>query len=275
MQTHIIDKRTDRALQECLRIDRPVAVLSYDYASGHRVPRHQHSKSQLIYAIEGTMTVTTQKGEWVLLPTRAAWIPANVYHSIHMRSILRMRTVYFDSTVIAPAKSCAIVEVSPLLRELILSMLNEPRVYPKNSRAEHIAALICSELRFSHTLPLHLPCSQEPRLRKICEAMQRKPSLAGSIDFWANQVNISSRTLARLFRTELNMSFQEWRQQLLLLEAQIRLAQDQTSSRIARVLGYDSHAAFCAMFRRSLGLSPSQYLTEFRDKAGETSQRSM
>jgi AraC-like DNA-binding protein len=84
------------------------------------------------------------------------------------------------------------------------------------------------------------------------------------MDFWAAEMGISSRTLARLFRSELKMSFQEWRLQLLLLEAQIRLAQGQTSSRIAKALGYDSHAAFSAMFRKSLGLPPSHYLREIR-----------
>jgi AraC-like DNA-binding protein len=271
MQTEPIDKRTDVELRECLDVDRPVALLAYDYAAGDRIPMHEHAKAQLIYAIEGTMTVTTQEGQWVLLPTRAIWVPANVRHSIWMRSRLRMRSAYFDDTVAGPAKGCAVVEVSPLLRELIVSMLNEPRAYPPNGRAAHLATLICNELRFTHTLPLHLPRPKDPEFRKICEAMQARPSLAGSIEFWAAEMEISSRTLARLFRKELNMSFQEWRLQLLLLEAQIRLAQGQTSSRIAKALGYDSHAAFSAMFRRSLGIAPTHYLRNLHHN-GESSR---
>lgn len=260
MQTKVIDKRTDRILQECLRVDRPVAALAYDYAANDHVPVHEHSKAQLIYAIEGTMTVTTRDGRWVLLPTRAVWVPAKTRHSIHMRSALRMRTLYFDETVTAPSSSCVVVEVSPLLRELILSMLQEPRSYEKTGRGSHLAALIRDELRFTHTLPLHLPWPKDARLRKVCEGMQRRPSLREGMDYWAEEVSMSSRTLARLFRKELNMSFQEWRTQLLLLEAQVRLAQGHTSSRIAASLGYDSHAAFCAMFRKSLGMSPTQHL---------------
>ncbi len=53
MQTGIIDLRTDKALAACLRVHRPVSVLAYDYASGDRVPAHEHAKAQLIYAIEG------------------------------------------------------------------------------------------------------------------------------------------------------------------------------------------------------------------------------
>lgn len=223
---------------------------------------HDHAKAQLIYAVEGTMVVTTAEGRWVLLPTRAVWVPARMRHSIRMRSALRMRTAYFAHSVAAPSERCAVIAVSPLLRELILSMQMEPKRYSAQSRAEHLAALICDELRVTSTLPLHLPMPKDSRLRKICEAMQRRPSVAEGIELWAARAEMSSRTLARLFRSELKMSFQDWRQQLLLLEAQVRLAEGQASSRIAKSLGYDSHAAFCAMFRRALGVSPSRW----RDK---------
>jgi AraC-like DNA-binding protein/mannose-6-phosphate isomerase-like protein (cupin superfamily) len=257
MPTATIDLRTDKALAACLRVHRPVSVLAYDYASGDRIPAHEHAKAQLIYAIEGTMTVSTREGRWVLLPTRAVWVPAHARHSIHMRSTLRMRTVFFDETVPAPAMNCAVVSVSPLLRELILTMLQEPRSYPLGGRGAQIAALLCSELSVVRTLPLHLPWPKEPRLLRICNAMQKKPTLAGDMEFWATHHSMSSRTLARLFRRVLNMSFQEWRSQLLLLEAQIRLAQGQSSSSVAKSLGYNSHSAFSAMFRKALGASPS------------------
>jgi quercetin dioxygenase-like cupin family protein len=185
MQTDTIDIRTDTVLAECLRVDRPVSVLAYDYASGDRVPIHEHAKAQLIYAIEGTMTVSTREGQWVLLPTRAVWVSAHTQHSIRMRSALRMRTVFFNETVPPPATNCAVVSVSPLLRELILNMLQEPRSYSLIGRGAQIAALICSELLVAKTLPLHLPWPKEPRLLRICNAMQKKPTLQGDMEFWA------------------------------------------------------------------------------------------
>jgi AraC-like DNA-binding protein/quercetin dioxygenase-like cupin family protein len=259
MQTGTIDLRTDKILAACLSVKRQVSGLAFDYAAGDRIPPHEHSKAQLIYAIEGTMTVATREGHWVLLPTRAVWVPAYTRHSIRIRSTLRMRTVFFDETVPPPSPNCAVVRVSPLLRELILGMLQEPRSYPLNGRAALMAALICNELPIAQALPMHLPWPKEPRLLKTCNAMRQRPNLGGDMEFWAARVSISSRTLARLFRAELNMSFQEWRAQLLLLEAQIRLAQGQSSSSVAKNLSYDSHAAFSSMFRKALGMAPSEY----------------
>lgn len=265
MATRVIDKRTQRKLDECLAVERSVSVLAFDYAANEHIPAHEHPKAQLIYAIEGTMTVITREGRWVLLPTRAVWVPAKTRHSILVRSALRMRTLFFDETVTAPMSGCAVVEVSVLLRELILSMLKEPRAYPSTGRGSHLAALIQDELSFVHTLPLHLPWPKEPRLRKVCEAMQRKPSQRENIGYWAEEASMSSRTLSRLFLKELKMTFKEWRTQLLLLEAQSKLAQGHKSFRIARALGYDSHAAFCAMFRKALGVPPLQYLSHESD----------
>ena len=171
-----------------------------------------------------------------------------------------MRTVFFDHTVVAPAPGCAVVTVSPLLRELIVSMLQEPVRYAPTSRGAQIAALISSELRVCHTLPLSLPWPRDAKLRKACSAMQRNPTLSGDMEYWAARLGVSSRTLARLFRSETGMSFGEWKAQLLLLEVQVRLAQGQSSSRIATALGYASHSAFSAMFLRATGLTPSEHL---------------
>lgn len=258
MQTEAIDIRTDKELAACLATNRPVAVMAYDYAPGDRVPVHEHSKAQLIYAIEGTMTVSTRAGRWVLLPARAIWIPTGMRYAIQMRGRVRMRTVFFDGTVPPAAQTCAVVSVSPLLRELIVSMLKEPKAYPSRSRGSQIAALICGELQLWNTLPLHLPSPGEPRLRRICNAMQKKPGLNGDMEYWATREGMSSRTLARLFRSELRMSFHEWRSQLLLLEAYVRLTEGQPSSRVSKALGYANPAAFSAMFRKVTGASPTE-----------------
>lgn len=260
MKTKTIDIRTDAILKRCLESTCPVSVLAYDYAEGDVIPTHDHKKAQLIYGIEGSMMVTTSEGTWALLPTRGVWVPANTRHSIQMRSAVRMRSAYFDQTIFAQHRECAVVAVSPLLRELIVSMLQEPRDYREKDRGSHLAALITSELDFTKVLPLHIPWPSDPRLKRICKAMQRHPHLSGNMEYWASQAEMSSRSLARLFRTDLKMSFQEWRTRLLVLEAQIRLSEHHPSSRVASSLGYESHAAFSAMFRKSLGVSPSDYV---------------
>jgi AraC-like DNA-binding protein len=79
------------------------------------------------------------------------------------------------------------------------------------------------------------------------------------LEQWARSAGASGRTLARLFRRETGMSFGAWRQQARLIEALTRLGAGEPVTHVALDLGYDSPSAFTAMFRRSLGVTPSRY----------------
>ena len=74
----------------------------------------------------------------------------------------------------------------------------------------------------------------------------------------AEAAGASVRTLARLFQQHLGMGFAQWRRQVQLATAAAELIQGQPVSGIARTLGY-SPSSFSDMFRRELGVSPSQY----------------
>ena len=75
----------------------------------------------------------------------------------------------------------------------------------------------------------------------------------------AGIVGMSERTLNRHFQQQTGLSYGEWVRRARLLEALVRLAQGQPVLRVALDLGYGSHSAFTAMFRRVMGLSPSDY----------------
>ena len=82
---------------------------------------HAHDWHQLIYASEGVMWVHTAQGEWVVPPNRAVWVPAGVEHAIEMGGTVFVQTLYLATGVVVsmPERCCA-VNVSPLLRELVI-----------------------------------------------------------------------------------------------------------------------------------------------------------
>jgi AraC-like DNA-binding protein len=101
---------------------------------------------------------------------------------------------------------------------------------------------------------------EDRRLQSICLALLQKPDHLNTLEDWAQQVGASSRTLARLFQQQLKMTFNDWRQQLRLMEALPRLLAGESVQSVAQDLGYGSARAFSAMFRRLLGENPRQYL---------------
>jgi AraC-like DNA-binding protein len=238
----------------------PVAALALDCRDGQRIPRHRHREAQLVAAISGAMTVTTRDGTFVVPPRRAVWVPPLTEHSIRMTGEVAMRTVYVARRLAArlPAR-CCVVQLSPLLRELVLCACAFPRRYARSGREARIAALIVDEIRGAAEAKLHLPLPRDPRALRVTRALQAEPGDARTLGGHARSAGASARTLARLFRSETGMSFGAWRQQLRLLRALERIAAGEAVTGVALELGYRSPSAFIAMFHRSLGATPARY----------------
>jgi AraC-like DNA-binding protein/mannose-6-phosphate isomerase-like protein (cupin superfamily) len=241
-------------------VPRVVTVMAKNYRGGFWVTPHRHRRAQLLYAVSGVMQVTTAVGSWVVPPNRAVWVPANVGHDVRMSGDVAIRTLYVDTT--RPAglpKACTVVEVSPLLRELILALLEEPVQYDLKGRGALIANLILRELRTMEVAPLHLPIPEDPRLARLCDSIMARPDMGATLETLSASAGASVRTIARLFRRETGLSFRRWREQARLIQALKLLGEGRSVGRVAEKVGYRSASAFSAMFRRALGREPRQY----------------
>ena len=240
----------------------PILALSRDYPPGSVVDPHRHSRAQLLFATSGAMRVTTGGGAWIVPPLRAVWIPAGVEHGWLVTGLVRLRTLFIDPAAapFMPAADCRVVEVSELLRALILAAMEIPADAPPAPRAGLIGALALDELARAPEAPLRLPMPQDPRLRRLCQSLLDHPARADTLESWADQAGASGKTIARLFLKETGLTFGAWRQQARLAEAVAQLALGRPISEVARAAGYDSASAFTAMFRRALGTSPRAYL---------------
>ena len=260
-----IEKRTTRPTRHAdpdLLGDTPRDIVAWadSYGAGEVVPAHRHRRAQLLHAVTGVMTVTTPDGSWVVPPHRALWVPPATDHAIRMTGAVSMRTLYVEpATAAAMPRQCCVLSVSPLLRELILRAMELPRLYDTEGAAGRLIALILDEIRVLPALPLHLPMPAEPRLAKICGRLRHHPEDGRALEAWGRSVGASGRTLARLFHRETGMSFGAWRQQARLIAALARLGAGEPVTAVALDLGYESPSAFTAMFRRSLGITPSRY----------------
>lgn len=235
----------------------PVSAHPRDYLDGAHQQLHCHREAQLLYAVRGTMRVVTAQGAWVLPPTRAVWIPPRVEHEIFMAGEVQMRSL-FIAPELSPAslQHCCVLAVTPLLRELILRAV-QGREHAQNPL---IQQLMLEEVASLENLPLHIPMPRDRRLQAICQALLQAPDHANTLEDWAQQVGASSRTLARLFQQQVQMSFNAWRQQLRLMEALPRLIAGESVQQVATALGYGSARAFSTMFCRLLGNPPREYL---------------
>jgi len=236
---------------------RGVAVLARSYGLGFQLPLHMHRRGQLLHGTSGIMRVETRETVWILPPARALWLPPEWPHNVTMRSHVEMRTVY-----IAPAlctdlpKQPVLVEISGLLRELILALLQEPEAYDESGRGGLVANLMLTELARLPERPQHVPLPQDERALRVARALLDNSGIDHDLDRWAENAGASRRTLARLFRSETGLSFAEWRARLRAIDGLARLSAGASVAETAVSVGYASPSAFSAMLRRTFGAPP-------------------
>jgi AraC-like DNA-binding protein len=241
-------------------VPRPVVAVGNDYPADHAHPPHQHRRAQLLHAMTGTMVVTTGQGCWVVPPQQGLWIPGGVRHGFLMIGNVITRSVYVEPVAARgmPAQ-CRVLELSALLRQLLIEAVDVSVAYEEGSRAAAIMNLLLLELRAarSHALAVSFPAGV--KLAALCRDFLREPSARATIGDWARELAMSRRAFTRLFRRETGLSFAEWRRQAAVLQAVERIAGGEAITTIAHDLGYGSSAAFSSMFRRVLGVPPRRY----------------
>jgi AraC-like DNA-binding protein len=181
-------------------------------------------------------------------------------HAIEMEGAVAMRTLYLDRrAAVALGDQCKVLVVSGLVRELVLGLMDEPP-RRRSERGGLMTRLLLRELGAADQVPLHLPTPTDPRLQRVCSLLLEGRTRGRSLERLARQAGASTRTLARLFRSELKTTFLRWRQHADLARALSQLAGGASVKTAARSVGYDSASAFTVMFRRALGVTPTRYL---------------
>jgi AraC-like DNA-binding protein/mannose-6-phosphate isomerase-like protein (cupin superfamily) len=255
-------------------VHRPVRAKARVMEPDSEIQPHQHAWAQVAIAVSGAARITAEHATYLVPAWRAIWIPPGIEHAVTVVEAAELRTLYIHQSegeagpdVPAPEHyawcHCRVLEVSPLLRELVLQMGlhadGPPAEADALARERRLGELALDELRRAAPVRLGITLPRDKRLRALCEAVIADPTRHGTLDGWAAEAGASARTVARLFREELDTSFGPWRQQVLLGRALTLAAQGRPMGLIAQELGYASASAFTAMVRRSVGLPPGRF----------------
>jgi AraC-like DNA-binding protein len=92
--------------------------------------------------------------------------------------------------------------------------------------------------------------------------LRADPADNAPLVIWAKRIGMSERTMTRLLRDEIGMSFGRWRRQLHVVLALQFLSQGKTVQAIALELGYESASGFVTMFRKAVGKPPAKFIAD-------------
>lgn len=240
-----------------------IRSLATNYASGYRIEPHEHAWHQFLYAVTGAMTVFTARSSWMIPTGRAVFIPASSAHSIRMWGTVEMRTLYLSPALTGLENTaCRVVEVAPLLRELILRTVDRKGLDSRAAHDRRIIGLLEDEIGEAMAAaadsPLALPMPGDERAASVARYILDQPSDGDNVDGLARQHGVARRTLERRFRDETGMSFGMWRQKARLLDSIRLLADGRPVTETALECGYSSVSAFIAAFKGTFGYTPGR-----------------
>ncbi|WP_075016176.1 AraC family transcriptional regulator [Actinacidiphila rubida] len=227
----------------------------------------EHARGHLVHAARGVLSLQTERGTSIVPSNRVAWTPAGFTHRHRAHGDTDMRIVFLPPSLarLVPDRP-AVFPTSGLAREVLLA-LTGPRdgdpapAYRGPARARLLRVLV-DELRAADEQPLHLPEPRDDRLRALARMLDENPADNATLAELGSRAGASARTLSRLFRAELGMTFYEWRTQLRVHHALVLLAEGHDTLRTAYACGWANPSGFIAAFTHLIGTTPGRYRAE-------------
>ncbi|WP_103382072.1 AraC family transcriptional regulator [Pseudonocardia dioxanivorans] len=242
-----------------------------------------HARGHLVYAAVGVLAVHTERGTSIVPANRIAWTPAGSAHRHRAHGDTDMRILFLSPALarLVPDRP-AVFAASGLAREVVLALTGPheagaagaagagaaldgtaPGGRSRAARARLLRVLV-DELSDSHEQPLHLLEPHDDRLRAVARILHATPSDDATLAELGRAVGAGGRTLSRLFRSELGMTFYEWRTQLRVHHALVLLAEGHDINHIAHACGWSNPSSFIAAFTGVVGTTPGRYRTGHR-----------
>jgi AraC-like DNA-binding protein len=214
-----------------------------------------------VYAARGVLSVHTERGTSIVPADRVAWTPAGVMHYHRAHGDTEMRIAFLPPSLARriPGRP-AVFLVSGLAREVLLT-LTGPRDHDRSARAR-LRRVLLDELHEACEQPLQLPEPRDDRLQVVARVLYENPADNTSLPELGRTAGASARTLSRLFRDELGMTFYEWRTQLRIHRALVLLADGNDTTRVAVACGWANPSSFIDAFTHIMGTTPGRYVTQ-------------
>jgi AraC-like DNA-binding protein/quercetin dioxygenase-like cupin family protein len=230
------------------------------FPGGYRFAEHSHAWDQLSFAVSGAMTVSTAGASWFVPAHRAVWIPAGTAHVEHLHGDVALRHLYIAPRLARIGPTCSTLNVSPLLRELILQACRYGALDRRVAEQRHVIAVLLDQLAAAPVELLQLPMPRDPRALRLAQQLLGDPGEGGALAA-VRGCGASLRTLERLFMIETGMALGAWRRRMRILHSLRALTAGESVTQAALQAGYASTSAFIAVFRRELGTTPSRFRT--------------
>ena len=223
----------------------------------------------LLYSASGSMRLEAEGKVWALPPARAALIAAGRQIDITLPQAVVACSVLFDTTFVPnPAATLAVVNMSPLARELILhcAAWTDPEG-PLDAYGRQLFLTLAAVVNRLAATPSRaaMPAPKSRGLAQAVALTEERIATTPDFETIAADVGMTPRSLARHFATEMGMTWRQVLRRLRIIHALELLAEESASiTETAFAVGYASLSAFNVAFLEFVGETPTSYRRSLR-----------
>ncbi|WP_262368584.1 AraC family transcriptional regulator [Marinomonas sp. IMCC 4694] len=241
---------------------RVLVLRSRSVPQREETPWHHHKKAQLVLPLTGVVTSYIDDKMWLVPPRCAVWIPSDVRHSNQISPKADVCMLFIDATDLPLPEVACTLTITPFIRELILHLHGQQRYEESDPTTDRLVEVLIDQLVTLEREEFNFPIPDEPTLNRLALELIARPHEKRTLGEWASDFAMSERTLARMIKRHVQLTFGQWRRQLHIVLALQKLAINMPIQTLSEELGYDSVSAFITFFKKALGKSPRQYRIE-------------
>ncbi|WP_072801799.1 helix-turn-helix domain-containing protein [Rhodococcoides yunnanense] len=220
---------------------------------------HRHPEHQLAWMREGTMQLRIGTARWHLHRQHVVWIPGNVLHEMTLLTAGRLVTAYAQPDFRPDGRRWShphVFEVDELAANLLLHMRDEDLGSRRRSRCVELLFDLLDSAPERHDV-LALP--RKGIAGHIADHIVADPSDARSLEDWARELGVSTKTVMRAFVADTGSTYGQWRTRARMYASLAMLSAGTTVSDTAGDVGYRTTSGFIAAFRDEFGITPGRY----------------
>ncbi|MGB0454483.1 MAG: helix-turn-helix domain-containing protein [Bacteriovoracaceae bacterium] len=249
-----------------IAINHPGIFIVHHNKPGKALDSHTHDEHHLIIPLKGEITVKTRTSEMTLGPGKMIYIAPNASHAFNSseakgeRLICNIDPSFWPDGLEAPQDIIELPQ-NQLIKEILFYLL----LNAESPISEHLIKSLSYTLDEVIKTPknfylnfqsLYLKAKDE-RLKQCLDIMGK--DFHHSLEHYAKESGMSSRTMNRLFKSELEILPKEYLLNLKIEFAKSLLKKNLTVAEVSLESGFESLSSFIKAFRKMTGTLPSDW----------------
>jgi AraC-like DNA-binding protein/mannose-6-phosphate isomerase-like protein (cupin superfamily) len=240
----------------------------------HRFPPHKHNKSQILLVSGGIAYLKTKEREYYIPAQHYVWIPKGMIHNVKSNTseIVLLNIYFYEEEVDVQhlfMKELGIYPVSDLMYEMLVYARQWKGIILPNTWAYEFLTTMKHYIAQDKGKPfsIQLPTTDDEKIVPIIDYIHNNLAEDLTLNLLAETFGYSVRSLTRLFKTHLDISFLQYLKMLRMIKAmELLMDSNKNVSEVAFEVGYSSIAAFSNTFQQLLNIRPSDFQISLKAK---------